>query len=704
MMSLTKVWGKLRKKNKEHYRQFYFCVWFAVMLISSYLMMLCSPLVSQTLPVGGDSRKQVYMIFCVAAVGCMIFIVYAAGLFLRYKSREVGVFLALGTEKGKLSRALVLEIGKGVLGISLLGLFTGGILALLIGKIFEMIAKKATNSHFAFTRSGIGMGVLFALVICLIVLVQTMRFMKRSNIMDILNEQRKQESVKNMVSPRYLARGLILTVAGILVGFVLPTVVVNLFHHWLGGWTNLFYLLTLIGLYQIMVYSISCHRRGKNPQKYYRNLVSYGMLKFQGRSIVRNMLVITLLLVGGLFAAFYIPTQSSSFQAALQSYEALYSWHYTEDADELTQKEVLDMAERFGVEIFNYREGEFIQAVGSGVNRDNMDGSGNLLEQYEERYAVYEFISASQYETLTGEKISVEDGTYYMIQTPDAYENIYNKFDDMDQVYLDQEDTFLPLSFAGTVIYQSLVNGDWGFDINARYVVSDRDYARIEQGTGEYPRIRQVLFDSSKGAQAVKFSKELYRVFAERMSDSMKVGSNYDAYMAKNSGPDSMYAMEAVYNPDNPVQESDWQFEPILIILEEENGLLTYAVYLLLFLYVAAICLAAVEIISYARSQSVGLSGRQVFEDLEKLGADHAYVYRVLKKQIQKIFVLPTMVGGVGILAFEVLMLGMNDGRYTQSEIQIIPVLIVVILIMVLCQYLMYRFSVNKVAGQLNLR
>ncbi len=703
-MSLTKVWNKLKKKNKEHYRQFYFCVWFSVMLIGSYLMMLNSPLVEQTLPVGGDSRRQVYMIFCVAAAGCIIFVVYAAGLFLRYKSREVGVFLALGTDKGKLSRTLILEIGKGVLGISLLGLVAGAALSLVIGKLFEMIARESTDARFAFTLSGFGMGILFAAVIFLIILVQTARFMKRSNIMDILNEQRKQETVKKMVSPRYLTSGFILTAAGVLIGFVMPTVVVNLFHHWLGSWTNLFYLFTLVGLYQIMVYSVSCHRRGRNPQKYYRNLVSFGMLKFQGRSIVRNMLVITLLLLGGLFAAFYIPTQSSSFSTGMQEYEALYSWHYPEDADEIDRDELLDLAGRFGVEISNYREGEFLQAVGSGVNRDNMDENGNLLEQYEEQHAVYEYISASQYENLTGGKLSVEDGTYYMIHTPDAYENVFNKFDDMDQVYLDKENTYLPLTFAGTTIYQSLVNGDWGFDINARYVVSDNDYARIQEGTQEYPRIHQVLFDSSRGEQAVEFSKELYRMFALRMSDSMKVGSNYDAYMAKTSDPDSMYAMEATYDPENSIQESDWQFEPTLIILEEENGLLSYAVYLLLFLYVAAICLAAVEIISYARSQSVGLASRKVFEDLEKLGASHSYIREILKKQIRKIFVLPTIVGSVGILSFEVLMFGMNDGRYTQSEVRIIPVLILVILAVSLCQCLMYGFSVRKVAGQLNLR
>lgn len=101
-MTLTKVWKKLREKNREQYRQFYFCVGFAVMLVSSYLLMLNSPLVQKTLPDGGDSRKQVYMMLCLAMVGCMIFVVYAANLFLRYKSREIGVFSGTGHGQGKI--------------------------------------------------------------------------------------------------------------------------------------------------------------------------------------------------------------------------------------------------------------------------------------------------------------------------------------------------------------------------------------------------------------------------------------------------------------------------------------------------------------------------------------------------------------------------------------------------------------------------
>ena len=40
-------------------------------------------------PEGGDSRKQMTMIFVLAVLGCGVFTTYASGLFFRHKSRDV---------------------------------------------------------------------------------------------------------------------------------------------------------------------------------------------------------------------------------------------------------------------------------------------------------------------------------------------------------------------------------------------------------------------------------------------------------------------------------------------------------------------------------------------------------------------------------------------------------------------------------------
>ena len=111
-MTLQNLWKKLRKYNRKDYRQFQFVILFAEMLISSYLMMLFSPLVQKALPDGGDTIKIATLVFGIAVVGCFVFVWYAARLFLRYKSREIGIFLALGAEKREFVRRLICGAGE----------------------------------------------------------------------------------------------------------------------------------------------------------------------------------------------------------------------------------------------------------------------------------------------------------------------------------------------------------------------------------------------------------------------------------------------------------------------------------------------------------------------------------------------------------------------------------------------------------------
>ncbi len=99
--------------------------------------------------------------------------------------------------------------------------------------------------------------------------------------------------------------GITCVAAGVLGGLVVPYLVSVIWKMKLGAYMYGFYLLVLIGLYRIMVYPVAVHKRGRKPQKYYKNLISFGLMKFQGISVARNMLIITLLLAGTLFAVFF---------------------------------------------------------------------------------------------------------------------------------------------------------------------------------------------------------------------------------------------------------------------------------------------------------------------------------------------------------------------------------------------------------------
>ena len=102
MKTFSQVYARLRRKNRGQYALLALCCFFSVLLITAYVCMMRSPTILSVLPEGGDSRKQVMMVFVLAVIGCGVFTTYAAGLFFRQKSRETGVFLALGASRRQL--------------------------------------------------------------------------------------------------------------------------------------------------------------------------------------------------------------------------------------------------------------------------------------------------------------------------------------------------------------------------------------------------------------------------------------------------------------------------------------------------------------------------------------------------------------------------------------------------------------------------
>lgn len=700
-MTLRVLWSKLRKNNKKDYRQFQFCIVFAMMLVSSYLMLMFSPLVQSSLPDGGDTGKQAYMIFAMAAVGCTVFVWYAARLFLRYKSREIGIFMALGAEKGMLSKALFAEMGKMTGLYCAQGIAAGAVLSVVVGQVMAVITPKVNGARFAFTAAGAGASVLYGLVLLVMVLLLVRQAMKRTSIMEVINEQRKQEKIQKMVTKKYLAVGAALSIAGILGGYFLKPFLLKLTGVLPGAWTNAFYVLVVIGVYQIMVYSVSCHERGRNPQKYYDNLLNYGMLKFQGASVVKNMLVMALLMVGGLYAACYIPMQMFTAYELEQAYEDEYSYRYLGDADEVTKERLYELAQKNGVEIQDYREGDFIRVVGDGIERD-MDDSGRLLEDHYDTYAEYDCTSAREYEHLTGIKLEIPRGGYYLIQPEYAVENTWYRFDDMTTLHAEGTGKAMPMDYLGSTTYSALIiTANNGLSFGSRFVLNDEDYEELSDGLPKEKTETQVLFSTSDGEGELAFAKELYKEYVLGMSENMNVMEYYNSQEALRRGPDyaEIYGA-AIVDPEVPAKETDWQFDPIMMPLKNQQTILGSAIRFMLFIYVSVICFAAVGIIGYTRSQSVGISSAQVFEDIEKLGADQDYRRRLMKKQIEKIYVLPTFTGVFVALLYQFMILWGNDGALRSPEVKTLILAVGAAALVMGYQYVMYRKSVKQ-AGKI---
>ncbi len=693
-MTLLNVLNKLKKYNKGNYKQFSLCFSLSVLLVSALTFFMLSPFVQSRLPSGGDSRKMLYMVYAVAVTGCVLFTIYAAGLFLRFKSREVGILMALGTAKGRLSKTIMKEMLLLIGQLSVVSIFIGGMVAFGFGKLYEYLIQSAEGDGFRLSLPGLAGSVVFVLTVSVMIMGMTARFLKRANLIEILTEERRTEPIKKNVDGKYLVTGLILIALGILGGLIVPSIISTIFKRVLGSFTYVFYILVLIGLYKIMVYSVAVHKRGKNPQKYYKHLISFGMLKFQGVSVVRNMLISTLLLAGAFFAIFYSATNYIQGATIAASEDNDMSYRYLGDADRLTMQDVKSIAAAYGVEITDYREVEIARLLGSGVARENYDEEGMLTEEYREKDYYKNFISAGMFSEATGMEVKVEPGTYLYVNRRNNTENYWFLPEDLDMA--ENTDTGIKkgLIFAGTVEYSSFFY-DRGQDGNASYILNDEDFAELKKGLSNKFQMTQVLFNVSDAGDTYAFSKELYARYCKSVPDSMRVMAAYDEYR---EGVDAGYDYGGLITlyPKRPEIEVDWKYSPVFVPLLERSFVLTYATLLLIFVFVSVICLVSAGVIGYTRSITVAVKSKRVLMDVKKLGAGQEYLNRILKEQIKKIFVLPTAAATILMFIYYTMILWQNDGVISSNEYPMIGFNIAVCLIVVLYQYTLYCSSFRK--------
>lgn len=693
-MTMLNLFTKLKKYNKGNYRQFFFCYALSVILVSTLTLFMLSPFVQSRLPIGGDSRKMLYMVYAVAVLGCVLFIIYATGLFLRFKSREVGIFMALGTPKRVLAKTLTKEIVLLILKLGIAGIIIGGVIAFVFGKVYEGFVQSATGDSFSLPLTGFIGSFLFVTITVCIVMGMAVRFLKRANLIEILNEERRTEPIKKNVDTKYLVWGIILIAVGLLGGLIIPYIVSTMLKRSLSGFPYIFYVLVFIGLYRVMVYSIAVHKKGRHPQKYYKNLISFGMMKFQGISVVRNMLIVTLLIAGSLFAIFFSATNLIQGLGSAASEANDISYRYLGDAEKLTQEQVEKLAEDYQVGIDNYREAEFLRLLGSGVSRENYDKSGKLIEEYRKQDYIKNFISADEFERVTGIAVNVQPGMYQYISREGNNENYWFLPDDLDLVQNPDSGLQKPLSYAGTVEYSSFFY-HYGQDGNANYILNDEDYAELEKGLSDEMHMTHILFDLSDTGDTYGFSKDLYARYCNSVSDSMKKMSAYDEYREATDSEYS-YSEPVEIEPERLGMEIDWKYAPVFVPIQEKSFVQSYATLLLIFIFVAIVCLVSAGVIGYTRSITVAIKSKSVLMDVKKLGADRTYLNRVLKEQVKKVYVLPTIVAVVLMFVYYTLTLWQNDGTITLNEYPMIAVNVLTCLAVCIYQYVLYRYSLKK--------
>lgn len=707
MTTFASVYAALRRKNKGQYVLLAGCCFFSVLLITAYACMMRAPTILSVLPEGGDSRKQVMMIFVLAVVGCAVFTTYAAGLFFRQKSRETGVFLALGASRCQLQKELYKELAVLSLGACAAGAVLGGPLAWCIWQVFRMFLVDSREMVLTFDPRAYLLAFAFALYVVTMLFALGSRSVYRTNIMDVIQESHTSEPIRE-VKRWYGPVGILLVVAGALAGYLVPGFFIRVLHWYAPPVLDaVLYLPALVGIYMILLHSVvnGWHKRHK-----YRDIIATSMMKFQGRQTVRNMLVMTLLIAGAYFAAFYAPMLSTNSAYGFASRPVDFEYHWRNDQDLPKQNEVESLAEVYGVELTSWTEVGAATLGGDGtvsIEQDNGALGTTYTTEYRQIASGITVFSESAWNTLTGQDLDMLPGTCA---------NVLD--DEGGSEYLSGGDvTRLTNMVTGQSLSVTPVEPLRFTMLLGCYVLDDADYARITTGLTDLWQETWVFFNVADVDASYPFAKALFNEIVDRSGPEVEVFDAWDPVQRERE-----IAEKGSYNYDNPTYlaenglsvidyenrdsmefRSYWLYMPQFRVLDRNDFVTTMAVFLMLFIFIALICFTAVMVISFTRCMTIALTNARVYDDLRHLGAPRSYLFRSVKGQVSKVYLVPAVVGTTVICAFYAMILYCNDNRFTSGELAGMGTCAVVIAALSLVLYGVYRFTRKRVCRSLSI-
>lgn len=689
---------KLQRADRRQSRLYLFCNFMALMIISAYSALMLSPTVQRVFPEGGDSRKQMYMIFVMTLVGCVIFTIYALGLFFRHKAGQLGILMALGASRRRLAPGLFREVIV-LSGISAVaGTIAGFPFVWMIWQIFRLILVDSSDMVLSFDFRCLFISLLFLLLVVGFACLTAWRYLKKTNIMEVIREEHINEPVKEL--GRWCGPvGLLLILAGAVLGYGAPVACDAWFFISVPEWVSILYAPVFVGLYMVMlhtvVYGWKSHK--KNP---YKNIISRSMMKFQGKQTVNNLLVITLLIAGGCFAIFYLPTNSISalLRYASQSYDYFYQYQADQAVPDRETVEVL--GKDYGLTFRDWNECEYITLGIGGLSKIYEEDDVRYHVEYVPMQGEAKVLSEDAYRILTGQEVDVKPGTYLNITNQEEsalYTNeAAREFTNM--VTRKQ----IATTFAGYLHYDLLAK-----EIPC-CILDNEDYAGISEGLTDEWRGQFVEFNVD-GKDSYPFANAFYHLFVSSFDESCARPFYYDrvqkireneAGMEYWVDTDDMVTISYEL-PDSFMFRQFWVYQPDFRILSQNDYLRNVAVLFMMFLFVFIVCMITALVVCYTRCQSIALNNRYIFDDLKKLGASPAFLDKEVRIQCSNVFKVPSLVGMFAMFFLFTMILYANDGRILKAEWAAMGVCLCIIALIGGVIYAVYRSTVKVIKGQL---
>ncbi|MFJ7934156.1 FtsX-like permease family protein [Sporosarcina sp. NPDC096371] len=310
-MTLFDLVIRSMRKNIKHYYLYFFALIFSVVLYFVFATLQHDAAVIE------KSAKSMNMAAAFKAAGILlifiagIFVVYANAIFLKRRSREIGLYQLIGLTKGAVARLLIIENALLGAGALIIGIGAG----MLVSRVFLLLLMKLIGYDgfiaVSFSLAAIIQTAVVFVAIIILTSAQMLVAVYRNTLLDLFNADKKGEHPKK---PKTVVSAVLalLGIGLIIYGYWLSGRMINemLFFNMLAVLAS-----TILGTYLVFRVTISWLfyqiRARKQGHLGLHNSLSLAPLMHRMKANANSLTIITVLsamtlaMVAGSYSLFY---------------------------------------------------------------------------------------------------------------------------------------------------------------------------------------------------------------------------------------------------------------------------------------------------------------------------------------------------------------------------------------------------------------
>lgn len=220
-MSINYIILRNLKKNAKNYYLYVFALVFSVALYFAFVTLQYDPAMDEIKgSIKGGAAIGAGSILLIAIVS--IFLLYANNLFIKRRSKEIGLFQLIGLTKNRIFRILTVENFILYFGSLLIGMFVGFSFSKLIIMILFKITAVESGATLRFSVQAVIQTIIVFLAIYLLIMLMNYTFMKRQSILSLFRVRSSTEEKVKKVSAWEMVLG-IFGLALIALGYYIST-------------------------------------------------------------------------------------------------------------------------------------------------------------------------------------------------------------------------------------------------------------------------------------------------------------------------------------------------------------------------------------------------------------------------------------------------------------------------------------------------